>query len=272
MKGLLLLLVLAFPALAQHDISKVDPAPPDAAIATPMPEGNWLQRRRARKYDIPDLAGAEQALGSQLIDGRLPKPLIDYILREGGIQQRVSIFERGLVVINMTGAASIRKKVFLPQSALDAYTSATTVKALSAIDVRALKEPEETRRSQLRVYEADGTYVERVFHPSAVLPKSLNDQVSPLRDLLRAISEDRGVTSSIAGYEPQPGDELVADDHKIYRVSRVLDQVVELRCLTAPTTIYVAKKDLNLYFIGKHVVEGGRTSRPPGGQDVRPPG
>ena len=250
---MLLLCVLALPAAAQHDISKVDPAPPDAAIATPMPEGNWLQRHRAKKYDIPDLAGAEQALGSQLIDGRLPKPLIDFIVREDDVNQRISVFERGLVVVNMTGAASIRKKVLLPQSALEAYTKATSGKALSAIDVRALKKPEDTRRSQLRVYEADGTYVERVFHPGAVLPKGLNDQVAPLRDLLRAISEDRYVTSSVAGYEPQAGDELVADDHKIYRVARVLDQVVELKCLTAPTTIYVAKKDLNLYFIGKHV-------------------
>jgi hypothetical protein len=28
------------------------------------------------------------------------------------------------------------------------------------------------------------------------------------------------------------------------------EQIVELQCLSAPTTIYVAKKDLHLYFMG----------------------
>ena len=252
MRRLLLVLMAALPALAQHDINKVDPAPPDSAISTPLPEA---QRRAMKKYDIPDLAGAQQALGSQLIDGRLPKPIVDYISREGTVEQRVSVFEGGLVVINMTGASTIRKRLLIPPDALEAYTAAITARAVRAIDPRDLVPAEMTRRSQLRVYEADGSYVERVFHPGKVLPKPLTDQITPLRDLLRAISEDRGVTSSIAGYEPTPGDELVADDHKIYRVMRVVDLVVELKCLTAPTTIYVAKKDLNQYFVGKRAAQ-----------------
>jgi len=248
MRRFFALLLAALPALGQHDISKVDPAPPDSAIATPLPEA---QRRALKKYDIPDLAGAEQALGSQLIDGRLRKPLVDYIAQEGDVQQRVSIFEGGLVVINMTGASTIHKKLLIPPDALEQYTHAITARALRDIDARQLVPAEVSRRSQLRVYDADGTFVERTFHPGKVLPKPLTDQIVPLRDLIRAISEDRGVTSSIAGYEPTPGDELVADDHKIYRVLRVVDLVVELKCLTAPTTIYVAKKDLNQYFVGK---------------------
>jgi len=245
----LLLLLCALPALGQHDISKVDPAPPDSAIATPMPEN---RQRMMKKYDIPDLAGAQQALGSQLIDGSLPRPLIDYIVQEGAVEQRVSIFEGGLVVVNMTGAATIRKRMLIPPDALTAYTAHTSAKSLRTVDAQSLVPAEVARRSQLRVYDEDGTYVERVFHPGRILPKPLADQILPLRDLLRAISEDRDVTSSIAGYEPQAGDELVADDHKIYRVTRVVDLVVELRCLTVPTTIYVAKKDLSQYFIGKH--------------------
>ena len=244
------MLAFALPALAQHDISKVDPAPPDSAISTPLPEA---QRRMLRKYDIPDLAGAQQALGSQLIDGRLPRPLIDYITRDGSVQQRVSIFEGGLVVVNMTGAATIRKRVIIPPDALVAYMKATNADSVRAVDQRALSPAESDRRAQVRVYEKSGTYVERVFHPGKILPKELGDVITPLRDLLRAISEDRDVTSSIADYEPQPGDELVADDHNVYRVMRVVgDTVVELKCLTAPTTIYVAKKDLNQFFIGKH--------------------
>ena len=234
----------------QHDISQVEPVAPDAAISTPLPVS---EQRRLKKYDMPELAGAKQALGPQLIDGRLPKPLADYVVSEGTLEQRVSIFEGGLVIVKMTGAASIQKKVIIPADALAQYLRSLNADTLRAIDARSLVAPEKEHRAQLRVYDADGKAVERLFHPNRVLPKQLDDQIAPLRDLLRAISEDRGVTTSIAGYEPKPGDELVADDHKVYRVVRLTkdEQIVELQCLTAPTTIYVAKRDLHLYFMGK---------------------
>ncbi len=242
-------MLLALPAIAQHDISKVEPAPEGGAIATPIPTNRGM-----RKYDIPDLAGAQQALGSQLLDGRLRKPLMDLLTREGAVEQRISVFEGGLVVVNMTGAATIRKKVLIPDHALVSYLKTINAKALGLVDARALVPPDRDSRALLRVYAEDGTYVERTFNPTRVLPKELNDQITPLRDLLRAVSEDRSVTSSVAGYEPKAGDELVADDQKVYRVMRVVEggeYVVELKCLDAPTTIYVAKKDLHLYFVGK---------------------
>jgi hypothetical protein len=244
-----LLPILFVLAAMQHDITSVETVAPDAQIATPTP---LRQERRMKKYDMQELSGATQALGSQLIDGRLPKPLVDFISLDGVIEQRISIFEGGLVVVKMTGASSIQKKVILPADALKEYTGKVTADAIRAIDGRLLPPPEASRRSVLRVYAEDGTHEERVFHPNAVPPKELNDQVAPLRDLLRAISEDRGVTTSIAGYEPKAGDQLVADDHKVYRVMRVAPGagVVELRCLDAPTTVYIAKKDLHLYFIG----------------------
>ncbi|MDP9192384.1 MAG: hypothetical protein M3P06_11855 [Acidobacteriota bacterium] len=244
----LAVLLCAVPAFAQHDITQVEPAPSAGAASTPIP-----MKRAWKKYDIPDLAGAQQAVGSQLIDGRLRRPLVDYITAESTIEQRVSIFEGGLVVVNMTGASTIRKKMLIPESALQSYVGAISPESLAAIDQHSLVSPEPAHRSLLRVYAADGKFVERVFNPTRVLPKPLNDQITPLRDLLRAISEDRSVTSSVAGYEPQPGDELVADDQKIYRVIRVVDgaNVVELKCLDAPTTIYVVKKDLHLYFVGR---------------------
>jgi hypothetical protein len=244
------LLLIAFVlAATQHDISRVEPVAPDAAISTPVPE---RQQRKLKMYEMPELAGAKQALGPQLIDGRLPKPLADYLVSEGTLEQRISIFEGGLVVVKMTGAASIQKKVIIPPDALAQYLRNINARTLQAIDARSLITPERGQRAQLRVYDAEGKHVERVFHPNRVLPKQLDDQIAPLRDLLRAISEDRGVSTSIAGYEPRPGDELVADDHKVYRVMRLTkdEQIVELQCLSAPTTIYVAKKDLHLYFMG----------------------
>jgi hypothetical protein len=246
---LLAVLLSAFPLIAQHDISQVEPAPRDGAVSTPIP-----MKRGYKKYDIPDLAGAQQAIGSQLIDGRLRKPLVDFIVAEGSVEQRVSIFEGGLVVVNMTGAATIRKKMLIPEDALRSYTKSISPESLALVDQQSLVVPEPMRRSVLRVYEPSGRFVERVFNPTRVLPKALSDQITPLRDLLRAISEDRSVTSSVAGYEPTAGDELVADDQKIYRVIRVIDgaNVVELKCLDAPTTIYVVKKDLHLYFVGRN--------------------
>ena len=239
-------LLFALTANAQHDITKVEPAPSDAAVATPGP------RKPMKRYDVPDMAGAQQALGSQLIDGRLRKPLMDYLARTGEVAQRVSLFEGGLVVINMTGAAAIRKKVLIPADSVANYQKVITTEGLRTVNPAELAPPEATRYAQIRVYDAEGNYIERVFDPGRVMPKELNDAVSPLRDLLRAISEDRDVTSSVAGYEPQPGDELVADDQKIYRVMRVVDPpgIVELKCLSAPTTIYIAKKDLKEYFVG----------------------
>ena len=246
--GLLVVLLCATTAFAQHDISQVEPAAPDTAISTPIP-----MKRAWKKYDIPDLAGARQAIGSQLIDGRLRKPLLDFITAQNQIEQRISVFEGGLVIVRMTGASTIRKKLLIPEDALKSYVAAASVEALSAVDQQALAMPDPKSRSLLRVYGADGKFVERTFNPTRVLPKSLNDQIAPLRDLLRAVSEDREVTSSVAGYEPKSGDELVSDDQQLYRVIRVVEgsDVVELKCLTSPTTIFVAKKDLHLYFVGR---------------------
>ena len=87
-------------------LSHQDPAPPGTVIATPLPE---KQRRQMKKLDIPELVGAKQALGSQLVDGRLPKPVLDYVVLDNNVEQRLSIFEKGLVVVHMTGAGGARR-------------------------------------------------------------------------------------------------------------------------------------------------------------------
>jgi hypothetical protein len=59
----------------------------------------------------------------------------------------------------------------------------------------------------------------------------------------------------VAKYEPKVGDRLVGDDQKIYRIDRVKgegeDAIVLLHCEGQPTSVYIAKKDLANYFIGK---------------------
>jgi hypothetical protein len=241
------------PAAAQttgHDITQVDVAPPGGAIAVPLPQA---QAKRLKKYEIPELVGTRQALGSQLIDGRLPLPIVDFRAFSGALEQRLSIFEGGLVVISMSGAGGlIRKKMIIPDDALAAYRKAVNAPDLEQVRQGELAPATGIASAQLRVYANDGKFVERRFDPTNAIPKKLQDQVLPLQDLLRAMSEDRTVTNTIAGYEPQVGDELMGDDKKSWKVVRVIADsgIVVLHCTTDPTTIYVGKKDLYNYFIG----------------------
>ncbi|MCU1230625.1 MAG: hypothetical protein JWO97_3509 [Acidobacteria bacterium] len=236
-----------------HDINMVDEAPISGAIAVPITERD---RKRLRKYEIPELVGSRQALGSQLIDGELPKPIVDYRVHSSDVDQRLSIFEGGLVVINITGAgATMRKKVIIPADALHNYLVKLSPDALQMMAQRELVDPARNRRGSLRIYDGEHQPVERLFDPMSALPKPLADLVLPLDDLLRAITEDRTVTNSVAKYEPRVGDRLVGDDQKIYRIDRVKgegeDAVVLLHCEGQPTSMYIAKKDLANYFIGK---------------------
>ena len=231
-----------------HDISKVDVAPLGGAISVPLPE---RERKRLEKYEIPELVGSRQALGSQLIDGRLPRPILDYLTEQGPIHQRLSIFEGGLVVIDTHGAGgTIRKKLLIPNDALSNYMKAITTTSVSGVRTADVLGPRDGRRSALRVYDGR-QFVEREFDPMSTLPKRLSDMIMPLEDLLRAIYEDRAVTNTVANYMAKVGDQLVGDDQKIYRVARVVDDhLVELQCLSQPTRLYVEMKDLYLYFIG----------------------
>jgi hypothetical protein len=232
-----------------HDITQVDAAPLGGAIAIPLPE---RERKKLSKYDIPELVGSKQALGSQRIDGRLPKPLVDYSVSTSAVYQRLSIFEGGLVVVESRGpGGTIRKKVIIPPDALTSYLHAISPTALAAVHSGELSRPRDTRRALLRAYDGQMNFVERQFDPMATMPKTLSDQVMPMQDLLRAIYQDRAVTNSVAGYMPKVGDQLVGDDKKVYQVTRVVsEKIVELRCLSQPTTIYVDVKDLYNYFIG----------------------
>ncbi|HEX7154604.1 MAG TPA: hypothetical protein VF618_24175 [Thermoanaerobaculia bacterium] len=248
---IVVLSLLASNALAQHDISQVDVVQPGRAIATPLTD---TEEKRLKQYEIPELTGAKQALGSQLVEGRLPRPLLDFVMKDGTVQQRLSIFEGGLVVVRMTGGGGgeIKKKLIIPDDALKNYLANTTAARLDVIASHALQPPDRERRALLRVYPENGRPIERAYHPSSMLPKAMADQVMPLQDLLRAISEDRTLTNTVAGYEPKVGDELVADNQQIYRVVKIAEPngMVELECLSNPTRMWVSKKEMHNHFIG----------------------
>lgn len=238
------------PQNPRHDISMVDEAPIDGSASVPLPQA---QSRRLKKYDLQELTGSHQAIGSQLIDGRLPKPRIDLISRNGRVLQRISFFEGNLVVVHMSGAGgTIVKKLIVPDDAVKAYLSGASVEKLDQIRQDSLPRPRDGRESTLRLYRADGSFLSRTYDPVATLPRKLHDQVLPLQDLLRAISEDRTVTSTVANYDPKVGDELVGEDRKVYRVARLVpgSEIVELRCTSTPTIMYVSRHDLYNYFVG----------------------
>lgn len=238
------------PAQPTHDINQVDPAPLGGVIAVPLPES---EKKRLKHYDIPELVGAQQALGSQLVDGELPRPLVDYVVTNAGIVQRLSIFELGLAVVHMQGTGgTMLKKLILPKDALAAYLKSAAPGVLANV-ARDVTPPSGGRKSLLRIYRDDRAYAEIAFDPAGAIPKPLGDEIRPFEDLLRAMSEDRMVTNSVSGYEPKVGDQLVSDDRKTWRVERIIEDsgIVQLHCIGEPMVMFVAKKDLYNYFIGK---------------------
>src|SRR5258708_38304545 len=74
-----------------HDITQVDPAPLGGAIAIPLTERD---RKKLKKYEIPELADCRQAIGSQRIDRRPPKPLRHHSTSTSGAYQRPLILRR----------------------------------------------------------------------------------------------------------------------------------------------------------------------------------
>lgn len=235
-------------AQAPRDISSVDVAPPGTAIAV-MPDD---PRVDPSKLEIPELAGAMQALGSQLIDGRLPRPLIDYWTRSEAVTERLTLFEGGLLAVRLSvPGGEIRKKVILPPDAVQAYRAELSPPSLRRMPTFDLSR-DSVWTGLIRVYDPAGTPVERRFDSTVVLPRELEQFRVVMQDLLRAVCQDREVTNTVAGYTPKVGDRLVSDDQRVFEVTSFIGggQFVELRCISDPTRMYVAVKELHTRFVG----------------------
>src|SRR5688500_848794 len=128
---------------------------PGDAISIPIPTSRMLDLQR---YEIPELAGAEVARGSYLVNGKLPRPVADYIASMAGIRQRLSIFENGVVSISMKGTGgTIRKRLIIPPDALAAYKQALDAESLmEAPDHVETMNPTKDHAS-LRIYRDDGS-------------------------------------------------------------------------------------------------------------------
>lgn len=247
-------LLLALPAAAQQSESggaqeRTAAPAPGSALSLPMPTSRQGDLRR---YEIPELAGAEVAHGSNLIEGRLPYPIADYSAMVGKISQRISIFENGIIAVSMKGAGgTIRKRIRIPPDALEAYRKALEAQALE--DFWSQPPGTTADRAVLRIYRDDRSHVERIFNPTIVQSASIDRPLQILSDLLRALSEDREATNPLTGYTPRVGDHLVSDDEQTYRIVAILQngEYLELVSTREPLTLYVAMKDLHNYFIGR---------------------
>ncbi|HEY0590428.1 MAG TPA: hypothetical protein VGF40_01565 [Thermoanaerobaculia bacterium] len=230
--------VLAAPALAQ---------PEGIAISVPMPD---LDSRKFRRYEVVELSGAMPVDGSLLVDGHLPAVVVDYVSQLGSLRQRASIFENGVVSIELSGVGGrVEKKVLLPADALRAYREFFASCDLDSF--RPIDHGSETDQVLLRLATTGGATIEKRFPATSLVPENVERMRLVLDDLLRALSEDREVTNPISLWKPRVGDTLLGGDQKRYTVVRILDgQFIELLCATEPVRRFVPVKDLHLYFVG----------------------
>lgn len=232
-----------------HGIESVAPAPPGTGIAVPFDD----PRIESQKLELPELAGTRQALGSQLVDGRLPRPFIDYSARVDTLLQRITIFETGLVSIHFDSPGGrIQKRLILPPDAVEVYRNELSAAKLARVRKEDLIDDSPSNRATIRAYDPAGTPVDRSFNSTSMLPHGLEKFRTVLQDLFRALIQDRDVTNTVTGYRPAVGDRLVRDDQKTWQVVRVVEngKYVELACLSDPTRMLIASEDLHKHFIG----------------------
>lgn len=217
------------------------------AISVPLPD---LESRRFRRYEVVELSGAMPVDGALLVDGRLPSVVVDYVSRLGALRQRASIFENGVVSVELSGVGGrVEKKVLLPRDAVDAYRQFFAACDLGSF--RPIDRGSDADHVLLRLAAADGSTIEKRFPATSIVPENVERMRLVLDDLLRALSEDREVTNPISLWTPQVGDTLLGGDQKQYKVVRILDgEFIELVCATEPVRRFVPVKDLHLYFVG----------------------
>lgn len=217
------------------------------AISVPLPD---LDSRKYRRYQVIELAGAMPVDGSFLVDGRLPEVVVDYVSQLGKVRQRVSIFENGVVSIELSGVgARVEKKVLMPPDAVAAYRDFFETCEIESY--RPLDQGTDHDRVTLRLARRGRDAVEKRFPATSMVPENVERMRLVLDDLLRALSEDREVTNPISLWTPREGDTLLGGDQKSYRVVRLLQgEFIELVCTTEPVRRFVPIKDLHLYFVG----------------------
>jgi hypothetical protein len=246
---------LAVSSPASGTAAQASPVPTElgTAISIPTPDEHRLDKRN---YNAAELNGAAPALGSQLIDGRLPRPVLDYGVKSSSSFQRITFFEGGLVVLHVdAGGARLRKRVRIPAGAVSAYLELLTPDQMQAIPSGDMGLAISDDHGYVRRYRDDRTPVEVAFSNSRDLPAEIQKLRTVLDDLIRILAEDREVTNPMIAYTPRLGDKLIGEDQKLYKVTGIRNEgsLLELTSTKDPVTIYVATKDVFTFF---HAVLG----------------
>lgn len=234
---------------AQAEEEYIPPPELGASISIPKPNEGEIDEDA---YTSPELTDTRPANGSQLIDGRLPRARLDYLVVSSKSLQRLTFFEHGLVVLHMkAGDANLRKRMLLPEGALDEYLRMLTPEdaarmSRSEILTNGLSDD----RGIIRVYREDASHEEVVFSNSRVLPVTIQQLRSTLDDLVRILAEDRGATNPLANYTPRIGDKLISEDLKLFEITALPQQgeIIELTGLQEPIRVYVGRDDIPSYF------------------------
>jgi hypothetical protein len=218
-----------------------------SASSVPPPE----ESSNTKDYEPSLLEGSMPASGSQLIEGRLPRPLLDYRVDAEQTRQRISFFESGLVVLHLdAGGTTLRKRLIIPPDAMKNYLAILPIDRLEQLSRNDMSWNSAGASSMIRLYREDGSSATARFSNSLVMPDELQRMRSALDDLARVLSEDREVTNPLIGYEPHLGDRLLSEDQKLYQIVQITNngQLLELTCTREPTTIFVATKDVHTIF------------------------
>lgn len=246
--------VLTFASAAPHlsaqpEEEYMPPAELGSSISIPKPPEDEID---ASKYESPELTDTRPAIGSQLVEGRLPRPLLDYSIVTSKSLQRLTFFEQGLVVLHMkAGDANLRKRMLLPPAALEEYRLLLTPdNARTIARNESLINGLSNDRGIIRVYREDGSHAQIEFSNSRILPAAIQQLRSTLDDLIRILAEDRGATNPLASYVPRIGDKLISEDLKLFEITALAQQgeIVEFTGLQEPIRVYVSRDEIPSYF------------------------
>ena len=203
--------------------------------------------------NVPELAGAIRVEGPTLVDGKLPRPFIDYSIDLTSVRRTMTLFFSGLLVVSTTHHDNtFTKKILIPPGAVASYEEFVSHEKFAALPPTGQLASPTQAVETIRVYSRDGTFSERSYDANLRLASDLEVFRGLMKDLMRVISEDQDVSNPMIGYEPLVGDELLTEDFVTYRILRVdLEAgIVEVYGVDDPIRMFVVRSDLETRFIG----------------------
>lgn len=207
----------------------------------------------SQDQDVPELAGAERVEGIPLVDGKLPKPFVDYCLTVRDSTEKLSLFQSGLVVVSTTsGKTTVRKSVLIPPGAVDEYRKFLTPARLAATQQPDRHLAPTSSTETIRITDEDGQSAIRVIDPATAISSDLGRIRFLVQDLVRVVEEDKEITNPMIDYVPKAGDVLVGNDMSTWTIVSVhaTQGFIEVASTSSPVSMYVQIKELEEKFLG----------------------